>query len=133
MAKGVQIGAKKMIHEMYMADTKARGEAVFEDFLKIYDPKACACLKKGKEQLFTFYDCPAKHWLHIRTTNPLESTVATIRHRMRQTKGCGSRVATLSMVYKLMSSAETRWKKLNRPGAFHFVEVLKGFFSFGQN
>lgn len=127
MAKGVQDGAKKMIHEMYMADTKARGEAVFEDFLKIYDakyPKACACLKKDKEQLFTFYDFPAKHWLHIRTTNPIESTFATIRHRMRQTKGCGSRGATLSMVYKLMSSAETRWKKLN--GSELIEKIING-------
>lgn len=127
MAKGVQSGAKKMIHEMYMADTKVRGEAVFEDFLKIYDakyPKACACLKKDKDQLFTFYDFPAKHWLHIRTTNPIESTFATIRHRMRQTKGCGSRGATLSMVYKLMSSAETRWKKLN--GSELIEKIISG-------
>lgn len=127
MAKGAQGSAKKMIHEMYMADTKENGEAVFEDFLRIYEakyPKACACLRKDKEQLFTFYDFPAIHWQHIRTTNPIESTFATVRHRMRQTKGCGSRAATLSMVYKLVSCAEEGWKRLK---GYELIEkVIKG-------
>ena len=91
---------------------------VFQDHLKAYDqfiqlyeakyPKACVCLKKDKERLFTFYDFPAMHWQHIRTTNPIESTFATVRHRTRQTKGCGSRLATLTMVFKLATSAEKR-------------------------
>lgn len=127
MAKGAQGSAKKMIHEMYMAETKEKGEAVFEDFLRIYEakyPKACECLKKDKEQLFTFYDFPAMHWQHIRTTNPIESTFATIRHRMRQTKGCGSRIATLTMVYKLVRSAEEGWRRLR---GYELIEkVIRG-------
>ena len=69
-------------------------------------PKACERLSKDKDALFTFYDFPAHHWRHLRTTNPIESTFGTVRHRTRQTKGCGSRKATLMMVYKLASEAE---------------------------
>lgn len=115
MPKSVQTQAKKMIHDIYMAPTKAEGLKSFEAFLNLYEskyPKACECLLKGKEELMTFYDFPAMHWQHIRTTNPIESTFATIRHRTRQTKGCGSRKATLAMVYKLASSAENHWRKL---------------------
>ena len=75
-------------------------------------PKACTCLAKDKERLFSFYDFPAEHWQHIRTTNPIESTFATIRHRSEQTKGCGSRKATLSLVFKLASEAERHWRRL---------------------
>lgn len=63
--------------------------------------------------LFTFYDFPAAHWGHLRTTNPIESTFATVRHRTRQTKGCGSRTATLTMVFKLAKEAEKHWRRLN--------------------
>ena len=75
-------------------------------------PKAIECLKKDKEDLFTFYDFPAIHWIHIRTTNPIESTFATVRLRTTKTKGCGSRIATLSMVFKLTMEASKTWKKL---------------------
>jgi transposase-like protein len=75
--------------------------------------KAVACLEKGQEDLFTFYDLPAEHWGHLRTTNPIESSFATVRHRHRQTKGCGSRMATLAMVHKLATEAEKHWRKLN--------------------
>ena len=115
MAKSVQPHAKKLIHEMYMAPTKEVGLTTFAEFIKLYEakyPKACACLQRDKEQLFTFYDFPAEHWVHIRTTNPIESTFATVRHRTRQTKGCGSRVATMSMVFKLVTSAQRGWRKL---------------------
>ena len=67
---------------------------------------------KDKQELIAFYDFPAMHWQHIRTTNPIESMFATIRHRTRQTKGCGSRIATLTMVYKLAISAEMHWRRL---------------------
>ncbi len=87
-------------------------------------PKACACLRKDKEVLFTFYDFPAAHWKHLRTTNPIESTFATVRHRTRQTKGCGSRQTTLMMVYKLAREAEKRWRRLN--GHQLIVKVLRG-------
>lgn len=113
--KKVQAGAKKIIHEMYMAPTKEDALDAYNHFIKVYQekyPKACVCLKKDKDQLFTFYDFPAVHWQHIRTTNPIESTFATVRHRTRQTKGCGSVKATVLMVFKLATSAEKGWRKL---------------------
>jgi transposase-like protein len=115
MAKSAQSNAKRLIHEMYMAETKEKGMAAFDGFIRVYEakyPKACECLRKDKDQLFTFYDFPAEHWVHIRTTNPIESTFATVRHRTRQTKGCGSRLATMTMVFKLTSSAQKRWRKI---------------------
>lgn len=115
MAKSAQPHAKKLIHDMYMAPTKEDGISAFNSFIKLYEakyPKACECLQKDREQLFTFYDYPAEHWVHIRTTNPIESTFATVRHRMRQTKGCGSRSATMTMVFKLVTSAQKGWRKI---------------------
>jgi putative transposase len=115
MPKKIQPGAKRNIHEIYMAPTKNDGIKAFENFISTYQekyPGACDCLKKDKDQLFSFYDFPAMHWQHIRTTNPIESTFATVRHRTRQTKGCGSVTATLTMVYKLASSAEKKWRRL---------------------
>jgi transposase-like protein len=118
MPKGVQSKAKKMIHDMYLSEKKEEAEAVYDRFFELYDakfPKACACLRKDKDVLFTFYDFPAEHWIHIRTTNPIESTFATVRHRTKRTKGCGSRTATLTMVFKLADVAEKHWRKLNKP------------------
>ena len=127
MAKSVQKHAKTMIHEMYMAPTKEKGVRAFNEFIKFYEakyPKACECLKKDKEVLFSFYEFPAEHWQHIRTTNPIESTFATIRHRTRQTKGCGSRLATLTMVFKLAAAAQKRWRKLR---GYQLIEkIIKG-------
>ena len=84
-------------------------------------PKACQCLVKDRESLFTFYDFPAEHWTHLRTTNPIESTFATVRHRTRQTKGNGNgnRQATLAMVFQLLRQAEGKWRKLNGSGQTH--------------
>ncbi len=127
MAKPVQIGAKKLIHEMYMSPTKEKGLKALECFNTLYKakyPKACECLTKDKDRLFTFYDFPAMHWQHIRTTNPIESTFATVRHRTQKTKGCGSRIATLSMVYKLGISAEKHWRKLR--GYELIVKIVQG-------
>lgn len=127
MPKSVQVHAKSMIHDIYMSPTKKEGIKAMEKFISLYEakyPKACKCLKKDKDQLFTFYDYPAEHWQHIRTTNPIESTFATIRHRSRQTKGCGSRTATLSMVFKLSISAESHWRKLN--GRDMILKVMNG-------
>lgn len=115
MPKIAQVHAKKMIHEMYQSPTKEGALKAYEGFTKLYNakyPGACKCLEKDKDQLFNFYDFPAEHWRHIRTTNPIESTFATVRHRTRQTKGCGSRVATLTMVYKLAKTAEKGWRRL---------------------
>jgi len=116
LPKSVQPTAKKMLHEMYLAETKADAIKAYEDFLSRYSvryPKACECLSKDEDVLFTFYDFPAEHWIHIRTTNPIESTFATVRHRTRQTKGCGSRLATLTMVFKLARQAEKHWRRIN--------------------
>ena len=115
MTKSAQGKAKEMIHTMYMSPTKSEGLRSFDHFLKLYEakfPKAVDCLRKDKDQLFAFYDFPAMHWQHIRSTNPIESPFATIRHRTRQTKGSGSVKATLTMVYMLASSAELHWRRL---------------------
>jgi len=127
LPKSIQIGAKSLIHEMYMSPTKELGFKTFEQFLNLYQakyPKACDCLAKDKNRLFTFYDFPAEHWQHIRTTNPIESTFATVRHRSRQTKGCGSRTATLSMVFKLAIEAQKHWRKLK--GSKLIAKVVNG-------
>jgi len=127
MPKRAQVNAKKMIHEMYQSPTKKFALQAYEEFLTLYTakyPRACKCLEKNKDQLFTFYDFPAEHWAHIRTTNPIESMFATIRHRTRQTKGCGSRIATLTMVYKLSKAAEKGWRRLR--GFALLSKVVKG-------
>ena len=116
LPKKVQPSAKQLIHQMYMAATRTDALAAYDEFLARYQakfPKAVACLVKDKEVLFTFYDFPAEHWQHIRSTNVIESTFATVRHRQRQTKGCGSRTATLAMVFKLAQAAQKRWRRLD--------------------
>ena len=108
LPRSVQPYAKKMIHEMYLSPTKEKALIAYRRFLAEYEakyPKATDCLRKDEDVLFTFYDFPAEHWMHIRTTNPIESAFATVRHRTRQTKGCGSRLATLMMVFKLAKQA----------------------------
>ena len=115
--KSVQGKMKTMIHEMYLSPTKALALEAYDEFMHLYRdkfPKACACLERDKDVLFTFYDFPAAHWVHIRSTNPIESTFATVRHRTKRTKGCGSRIATLTMVFKLAREAEKHWRRLNQ-------------------
>lgn len=116
MPKSVQPKAKGDLHEIWQAATKAEAEKAFKDFLEKYEakyPKACECLKKDRDVLLTFYDFPAEHWSHLRTTNPIESTFATIRLRHRKTKGSGTRRASLAMMFKLAQSASKRWRRLN--------------------
>ncbi|MBU3666530.1 MAG: IS256 family transposase [Chthoniobacterales bacterium] len=116
MPKSVQPRAKEMIHEMYLAPSRKKALEAWEDFRKAFAakyPAAWNCLEKDKERLFTFYDFPAEHWAHLRTTNPIESTFATVRLRTARTKGCGSVVATLAMVFKLAQLAQKHWRKLN--------------------
>ena len=101
-----------------LAPTRKAALAAYEQFISSYQikfPKACECLQKDKEVLFTFYDFPAQHWSHLRTTNPIESTFATDRLRTHRTKGCGSRIATLTMVFKLGMEAQKQWRRLNGP------------------
>lgn len=127
LPKKIQPTAKAHLHEMYLSPTRASALQACDRFFKLYEdkyPKACECLRKDKDVLFNFYDFPAAHWAHLRTTNPIESTFATVRHRTRQTKGCGSREATLSMVFKLATAAEKRWRKLN--GSALLADVIQG-------
>jgi len=123
LPKGKQGKAKGMLHDIWMADTKAEAERVFDLFVQTYGakyPKAAECLLKDRDVLLTFYDFPAEHWAHIRTTNPIESTFATVRLRTRRTKGCGSRMATLTMVFRLTQCAEA----LN--GSLLLSDVIRG-------
>jgi len=127
MPKSTQEKAKSMIHDIYLAETKEEAEVAFDEFLERYElkyPKSCECLRKDREALLAFYDFPAEQWSHIRTTNPIESTFATIRHRAKQTKGCGSRKATLAMVYKLAEGAEKKWRKLR--GHKQITKIVQG-------
>jgi putative transposase len=127
LPKAKQPRAKTMIHEIWMADTRQAAGQAFDAFLETYQakyPQACACLTKDREVLLTFYDFPAEHWRHVRTTNPIESTFATIRLRHRRTKGSGSRLASLTMMFKLAQSAARGWRLLN--GHQLLPEVIQG-------
>ncbi len=130
MPRSVQSKAKGMLHEMWQAPTKEKALAAYEHFVDSWEekyPKAVDCLRQDKEQLFTFYDFPAAHWVHIRTTNPIESTYATVRLRTKKTKGCGSRTATLTMVFKLALEAEKTWKRLRGHRQIQLVMQGKRF------
>jgi len=127
LPKGKQGKAKSMLHDIWMAETKAEAERAFDLFVETYQakyPKATNCLAKDRDELLTFYDFPAEHWVHLRTTNPIESTFATVRLRTKRTKGCGSRVATLTMVFKLTQCAEQHWRTLN--GSSLLNDVIRG-------
>ena len=116
LPKRLHAEAKDKIHQIWMAPTKADADKAFDLFVATYEakyPKATACLSKDRDVLLTFYEFPADHWIHLRTTNPIESTFATVRLRHRRTKGNGSRLACLTMVFKLMQSAQKRWRLLN--------------------
>lgn len=116
LPKSVQPKAKGDLHEIWQAETKADANKAFDAFLEKYAAKyrpACDCLTKDRDVLLTFYDFPAEHWSHLRTTNPVESTFATIRLRHRKTKGNGTRRASLAMMFKLAQSASKKWRRLN--------------------
>src|SRR3977135_186642 len=118
MPKSMQGRAKELIHEMYLSPTRKAALEAYDQFIASYQakfPKAIACLQKDKEWSFTFYDFPAQHWSHLRTTNPIESTFATVRLRTQRTKGCGSRMPTLTMVFKLGLEAQKHWRQLFNP------------------
>jgi transposase-like protein len=127
MPKSVQPKAKADLHEIWQAETKEDAEKAFDHFVAKYRAKyeaACHCLVKDREVLLAFYDFPAEHWGHLRTTNPIESTFATIRLRHRKTKGNGTRRASLAMMFKLAQSASKKWRRLNSPDKM--VLVLEG-------
>jgi transposase-like protein len=119
--------AKRALQDIWMAETKADAETAFDTFIEGYAvkyEKAAECLRKDRGALLAFYDFPAEHWKHLRTTNPIESTFATVRLRHRRTKGNGSRLACLTMVFKLMQSAQKRWRLLN--GSNLLPDVIQG-------
>ena len=118
--------AKAAIHEIYGAETRVDAETAIDQFERDYGykyPKAVAKLVKDRDVLLTFYDFPAAHWVHLRTTNPIESTFATVRARTRVTKGAGSRQRGLMMAYKLLDAAQHRWRKVNSPELVALVRV----------
>ena len=127
LPKGQQSTAKDKLHQIWMAATKAEANRAFDLFIDTYRakyPQAAECLKKDRERLLAFYDFPAEHWQHIRTSNPIESTFATVRLRTVRTKGSASRKACLTMVLKLAQCAEKHWRKLN--GSNLLAEVIQG-------
>jgi putative transposase len=127
LPKRLQPEAKDKIHQIWMAPTKVDADKAFDLFVATYEakyPKATKCLSKDRDALLTFYDFPADHWIHLRTTNPIESTFATVRLRHRRTKGNGCRLACLTMVFKLMQSASKRWRILN--GSNLLPDVIQG-------
>ena len=127
LPKHSQAKAKQYIHDIWMAETRENAEKAFDLFLKTYQlkyPKATQCLEKDREELLAFYDFPADHWVHIRTSNPIESTFATVRLRTKKTRGCVSRTTILTMVFKLGLSAERGWRKLR--GFRRLADVING-------
>ena len=127
LPKSAQAKAKQALHAIWQAETKADAEKAFNLFLKTYEPKypkATICLQKDRDELMAFYDFPARHWQSIRTSNPIESTFGTIRHRTKRSKGCLSRDGMLHMMFKLGQCAEKRWRRLR--GFDYLAKVITG-------
>lgn len=127
LPKSQQAKAKESLREIWMAANRADAVKAFDLFVEVYKakyPGAAECLEKDRDELLAFYDFPAEHWLHIRTTNPIESTFATVRLRTVRTKGSGSRTACLTMVFKLAQCAQKTWRKLN--GSALLPDVIAG-------
>ena len=133
LPKHIQAKAKTELQQIWMAlgqplaETREDAHHAFAMFVQSYQPKypkAAECLAKDGESLLCFYDFPAEHWHHIRTSNPIESTFASVRLRTAKTRGCGSRTSILSMVFKLTMSAEQRWLKLR--GTERITEIVQG-------
>jgi putative transposase len=127
MPKSVQAKAKGHLHDIWQAEPKADADTAFDFFIETYGvkyEKAASKLTKDRDVLLAFYNFPAEHWKHIRTTNPIESVFATVRHRTGKTKGCLSRKTGLAMAFKLMMSAQGKWQKLN--GANRMPEIIQG-------
>jgi putative transposase len=125
LPKSVQAGARRALHEIAQAEDRAAAERAIEALVSDYGakwPKAVAKVVDDKEALLCFFDYPAEHWLHLRTTNPIESTFSPVRARTRVTKGPGNRQAGLAMVFKLLEAAEGRWRAVNGP---HLVALVR--------
>jgi transposase-like protein len=116
LPKSQQPKAKQALQEIWMAETKPDAEAAFDALIESYQmkyEKAAECLNKDRDALLTFYDFPAEHWKHLRTTNPIESTFATVRHCTIRSKGCLSNRTALAMVFKLVEAAQKSWRRLD--------------------
>lgn len=127
LPKSLQAKAKADLHEIWMAPTRAQAIAAFDHFVKTYGakyPKATDKLTKDRDALLAFYDFPAEHWQHLRTTNPIESTFATVRHRTTRTKNCVSRSTFLGLAFKLVQEAEKSWRRIR--GVERISELLDG-------
>jgi transposase-like protein len=125
LPKSAHPGARKALAEIWGAEDKQHALAAVRAFGAAYGakfPKAAAKITDDAEQLLAFYDYPAEHWVHLRTTNPIESTFATVRHRSKVTKGPGSRAAGLAMAFKLIEAAQDRWRAVNAP---HLVALVR--------
>jgi transposase-like protein len=125
LPKSAHPGAKKALAEIWGAEDKDHARAAVKAFQAAYEakfPKAVAKVTDDLDELLAFYDYPYEHWVHLRTTNPIESTFATVRHRTKVTKGPGSRVAGLAMAFKLIESAQARWRCVNAP---HLVALVR--------
>ena len=127
LPKSAQPKAKQALHNIWQAETQVGAEKAFDLFIKTYEPKypkAAVCLHKDREELMAFYDFPAQHWQSIRTSNPIESTFGTIRHRTKRSKGCLSRDGMLHMMFKLGLCAEKKWRRLR--GFDYLAKVVTG-------
>jgi len=127
LPKSLQAKAKAKLQQIWMAAEKIEAQRHFDDFIQIYGakyPKAAECLQKDHEYLLTFYDFPAEHWRHIRTTNPIESTFATVRLRTNKVRGCFSAQSVITMAFKLCQCAQKRWIRLHHPQ--RLTEVIRG-------
>ncbi len=127
LPKHLQAKAKSDLHQIWMAPTRDEAYHAFDTFVQSYESKyakATECLAKDKVELLAFYDFPAEHWIHLRTSNPIESTFATVRLRTTKTRGCGSRAGILSMVFKLALSAQNRWRALR--GSELMAKIITG-------
>ena len=127
LPKSIQPKVKDLLHEIWQSETKVQANQAMDDCIERYEikyPKATKCLEKDREALLTFYDFPAEHWVHIRTSNPIESVFATVRLRTAKSKNCGSRSTTLAMVLKLMETAQKRWQRLR--GYSLLADVVTG-------
>lgn len=127
LPKSAQPKAKQALHAIWQAETRTEAEKAFDLFIKTYEPKypkAAVCLHKDREELMAFYDFPAQHWQSIRTSNPIESTFGTIRHRTKRSKGCLSRDGMLHMMFKLGLCAEKKWRRLR--GFDYLAKVVTG-------
>lgn len=127
LPKSVQPKAKQALHAIWQAESRKHAEQAFDLFIKTYEPKypkATLGLQKDHEALLAFYDFPAPHWQSLRTTNPIESTFGTIRHRTKRSKGCLSRDGMLHMMFKLSQCAEKNWRKLR--GFNYLAKVIEG-------